>query len=75
MYTPDISLTKWMFFTTSSDSQNKKKKSKPFQKLRKFFRGSSKKRGFKTEGGEATLKSHSVSALHTKEVEDDDDGG
>lgn len=51
----------------------KKKKSKPFKKLRNFFRGSSKKRP-KGEG-DVTLKSHSISALHTHEDGEDDDGG
>lgn len=56
-----------------SRNETKKKKSKPFKKLRNFFRGSSKKR-LKGEG-DVTLKSHSVTALYSKEGEDDDDGG
>jgi len=49
----------------------KKKKFKPFKKMKNFFRGGSKKR-FKPEdiGG----KAHSIGALHSKhETEDDDD--
>ena len=58
---------------TDSHLEFKKKKSKPFKKLRNFFRGSSKKR-VKGEG-DVTLKSHSISALHTQEDGEDDEGG
>ena len=62
------------FYYFSTDSKlEKKKKFKPFQKVRNFFRGSSKKR-FKGEG-DASLKSHSISALHTQDGDEDDDGG
>ncbi|XP_045204597.2 nucleolar protein dao-5-like isoform X2 [Mercenaria mercenaria] len=54
---------------------DKKKKFKPFQKMKNFFRGSSKKR-FKPEeaGGQ---KSHSIGALHqhSSGADDDDEGG
>ena len=68
----DWCMTYFILFT-DSHLEFKKKKSKPFKKLRNFFRGSSKKR-VKGEG-DVTLKSHSISALHTQEDGEDDEGG
>ena len=60
-------------YVSDSKLEGKKKKFKPFQKVRNFFRGSSKKR-FKGEG-DVTLKSHSISALHRQDGDEDDEGG
>jgi len=49
----------------------KKKKFKPFTKIRNFFGGSSKKRFKGDDGG----KAHSIGTLGQKLEEDDDDGG
>lgn len=64
----------WLFLLLDSKF-DKKKKFKPFKKMKNFFRGGSKKQ-FKPEdikGG----KAHSIAALHQKNEaeEDDDDGG